>query len=245
MHNLVLDIGNTFCKLAVFKQKELLYFKQFTKIDVFTLIKIVDQYKIEHSTVSSVNEDITELEQLLSVKTKYIRFNTEIIGKINNHYDSPETLGLDRWAKVVAAHCLYQKKNTLMIDAGTCITYDVLTDADDYSGGSISLGIPMRFKALNQFTERLPLVQWDQEQIKIAEGTDTQKAINRGVLQGVLNEIEGFISLENERNKDLQVILTGGDGVFLNKQLKNSIFAPQITHEPYLVLKGLNEAITL
>ena len=245
MHNLVLDIGNTFSKLAVFRQKELLHFEQLIKIDVFTLIKIINKYQIECSTISSVNEDITELEELLKVNTKYIRFNTDVLHTINNHYESPHTLGLDRWAKVIAAHRLHNGKNTLMIDAGTCITYDVLTAADEYFGGSISLGINMRFKALNQFTERLPLVHWDPEQIKIADGTDTQKAISSGVLQGVLNEIEGFIAQENKKNKDLQVILTGGDGVFLNKQLKNSIFAAQITHEPYLVLKGLNEVITI
>src|SRR5690606_13971781 len=135
--------------------------------------------------------------------------------------------------------------NTLMIDAGTCITYDVLTAQDEYLGGSISLGLNMRFKALNHYTGRLPLVAWDKEQDFIEEGTDTETAIKRGVLQGALNEIEGFIALEHKKNKDLKVILTGGDSLFLNKQLKNSIFAAYIIHEPYWVLKGLNEVITL
>lgn len=245
MHNLVIDIGNTYSKLAVFKQKELLYFEQFNKIEEHQLTKIIKQYKIKHSTVASVNEDVAALEKTLQAATQYFRFTTDIKGKIKNHYQSANTLGLDRWAKVIAAHCLYSGKHTLMIDAGTCLTYDVLNAKDEYFGGSISLGIGLRFKALNQFTERLPLVVWDKEQVNIPEGTDTQKAINRGVLQGALNEIEGFIALENKRNKNLQVILTGGDAVFLNKQLKNSIFATQIIHEPYLVLKGLNEVITL
>lgn len=245
MHNLVIDIGNTYSKLAVFKQKELLYFEQFNKIEEHQLTQVIKQYKIKHSTVSSVNEDISALEKTLQAATKYVRFTTNITGKIKNHYQSATTLGLDRWAKVIAAHCLYQGKNTLMIDAGTCLTYDVLNAKDEYFGGSISLGIGLRFKALNQFTERLPLVAWDKEQLIIPEGTDTQKAITRGVLQGAVNEVEGVIALENKRNKDLQVIITGGDAVFLTKQLKNSIFASQITHEPYLVLKGLNEVITL
>ncbi len=245
MHNLVIDIGNTYSKIAVFKQKELIYFEKVIKIDEANLTQLIDKYKIEHSTVSTVNEDIESLAQLLRSKTQYIRFTTNVRSEVKNHYQSPQTLGLDRWAKVIAAHRLYHGKNTLMIDAGTCITYDVLNENDEYFGGSISLGLNMRFKALNHFTERLPLVDWDKEQIIIAEGTDTEKAINRGVLQGALNEIEGFILLEDKRNKNLQVILTGGDAVFLNKQLKNSIFASQITHEPYLVLKGLNEVITL
>lgn len=154
-------------------------------------------------------------------------------------------MGLDRWAKVIAAHCLYAGQNTLMIDAGTCITYDVLTANNEYFGGSISLGLNMRFKALNHYTGRLPLVVWDKTQEVIEEGSNTQNAIKRGVLQGAVNEIEGFIAIEQQRNPNLNVVLTGGDSLFLNKQLKNSIFAAQITHEPYLVLKGLNEVITL
>ena len=96
---------------------------------------------------------------------------------------------------------------------------------DRYFGGSISLGINMRFKALNHYTGRLPLINWTNEDEIIPQGTNTQNALKNGVLQGVINEIEGFIALENKKNKALKVILTGGDADFLNKQLKNSIFA--------------------
>lgn len=245
MHNLVIDIGNTYSKLAIFEQKELIYFQQLERVEEQNLLQLITEYQIENSTVSSVSNQIENLEAFLNVHTNYIRFSTKITGKIKNHYESPETLGLDRWAKVVAAHCLYNGDHTLMIDAGTCITYDVLTANDEYFGGSISLGLNMRFKALNHYTGRLPLVAWDKTQAEIEEGTNTNKAIKRGVLQGALNEIEGFIALEHKKNKNLKVVITGGDSVFLTKQLKNSIFAAQITHEPYLVLKGLNEVITL
>lgn len=245
MRNLVIDIGNTYSKIAVFEQKELINFLQLEKLEEKDLLKLITEYQIENSTVSSVSNEINHLEILLKERTHYKRFSTEIMGNIKSHYESPATLGLDRWAKVIAAHCLYQGNNTLMIDAGTCITYDVLTPKDEYFGGSISLGLNMRFKALNHYTGRLPLVNWDKEMEEIEEGSNTQKAIRRGVLQGALNEIEGFIAIEHKRNKDLKVVLTGGDALFLTKQLKNSIFAAQITHEPYLVLKGLNEVITL
>lgn len=245
MRNLVIDIGNTFSKLAVFEQKELIHFQQFEKVAEKEILKLITEYQIESSTVSSVSNNIENVEKLLKKHTNYIRFTTEITGKINSYYESPKTLGLDRWAKVIAAHCLYQGVNNLMIDAGTCITYDVLTADDEYFGGSISLGLNMRFKALNHYTGRLPLIEWKKMQDEIEEGTNTENAIKRGVLQGALNEIEGFIALEHKRNKNLKVILTGGDSLFLTKQLKNSIFAAQITHEPYLVLKGLNEVITL
>ncbi|MNK29990.1 Type III pantothenate kinase [compost metagenome] len=245
MHNLVIDIGNTFSKLAIFEQKKLIYFQQLERVEEADLLKLITEYQIENSTVSSVSNQIGNLEQLLKKHTGYTRFSTAITGAIKSYYESPNTLGLDRWAKVIAAHCLYRGNNTLMIDAGTCITYDVLTSTDEYFGGSISLGLNMRFKALNHYTGRLPLVDWDKAQEVIEEGTNTQNAIKRGVLQGAINEIEGFIALEHNRNKNLKVVLTGGDSLFLTKQLKNSIFAAQITHEPYLVLKGLNEVITL
>ena len=244
MRNLVIDIGNTYSKIAVFEQKELINFLQLEKLEEKDLLKLITEYQIENSTVSSVSNEIGYLEILLKERTSYTRFSTEIMGGIKSHYESPATLGLDRWAKVIAAHCLYRGSNTLMIDAGTCITYDVLTARSEYFGGSISLGLNMRFKALNHYTGRLPLVNWDKEE-DIEEGMNTQKAIKRGVLQGAVNEIEGFIAIEQKRNKDLKVVLTGGDSLFLTKQLKNSIFAAQITHEPYLVLKGLNEVITL
>jgi type III pantothenate kinase len=101
----------------------------------------------------------------------------------------------------------------------------------------------MRFEALHHYTGKLPLVKWDKEVQQIPEGTDTQTAIINGVLQGLINEVEGFISLQNIKNTDLKVVITGGDATFLLEQLKNSIFAPQIIHDPYLVLKGLNEVI--
>jgi len=245
MHNLVIDIGNTFSKLAIFEQKKLIYFQQLDRVEEADLSNLIAEYQVENSTVSSVSNEIEKIEQLLIKRTNYTRFSTEITDGVKNHYESPKTLGLDRWAKVIAAHRLYKGGNKLMIDAGTCITYDVLTAADEYFGGSISLGLSMRFKALNHYTGRLPLVDWDKNQVGIEEGTNTKNAIKRGVLQGALNEIEGFIALEHKRNKDLKVVLTGGDSLFLTKQLKNSIFAAQINHEPYLVLKGLNEVITL
>lgn len=245
MHNLVIDIGNTYSKIAVFKGKELIFFEQKKELGNADLENLISAYQVVNATISSVNNDILPLEDLLKKVTNYKRFTTDIQGDIQNNYQSPKTLGLDRWAKVIAAHCLYKKQNCLMIDSGTCITYDVLTDNNTYNGGSISLGLQMRFKALNHFTKRLPLVQFSVNDEEIGEGVDTASAIKRGVLQGAVNEIIGFISLENERNKDLKVILTGGDAVFLNKQLKNSIFANQIIYEPHLVLKGLNEVITL
>lgn len=244
MHNLVIDIGNTNSKLAVFNAKELVHYQRVETFEVKTLEKIITTHQVQNFTISSVNTEVSALVKFLKDKLNYVPFSTKVQAGIVNHYQTLATLGLDRWAKVIAAHKLYPGKNCLLIDAGTCITYDVLNAKSEYFGGSISLGIGMRFEALHHYTGKLPLVKWEPV-LNIPAGTTTENAIKNGVLQGIVNEIEGFIALENKKNKDLLVLLTGGDGDFLMEQLKNSIFASQITHDPYLVLKGLNEVITL
>lgn len=245
MLNLVIDIGNTNTKLAVFNAREIIHYQQVEELDDVFLTEVIETYQVKNAAVSSVNSDVKELGDFLNQKVRYIPFSTAVTGKIKNHYETLATLGQDRWAKVMAANGLFPGKNCLMIDAGTCITYDLLTTNSEYFGGSISLGIKMRFEALHHFTERLPFVNWNREEINIPEGTNTNNAIKNGVLKGVINEVEGFIHSANKKNEGLMVVLTGGDADFLNKQLKNSIFASQIIYEPYLVLKGLNEVITL
>ncbi|MEQ7800993.1 type III pantothenate kinase [Pedobacter sp. ASV1-7] len=242
MHNLVIDIGNTNSKLAVFDEKVLVHYQVFKEIEPDVLISIIQKYKVKNSSVSIVREDLQEVIDVLKSNTNYIPFSTEINTGVINYYQTLSTLGLDRWAKVIAAYSCYPGQNSLMIDAGTCITYDLLSRDNKYFGGSISLGIDMRFKALHQFTGKLPLIEWQQEG-EIPRGIDTSSAIKNGVLQGVINEVEGFISSYNKENIGLTVLLTGGSAAFLLEQLKNSIFAPQIIHDPYLVLKGLNEVI--
>lgn len=244
MHNLVIDIGNTNSKLAVFNEKELVHFQRVESLDVKHLKEVITAFQVQNFTISSVNADIEPVVDFLKDKLNYFPFSTKLQAGVLNTYQTLATLGLDRWAKIIAAHKLYAGKNCLLIDAGTCITYDVLTDRSEYIGGSISLGITMRFEALHHYTGKLPLIKWDRS-INIPKGTSTENAIKNGVLQGIVNEIEGFIAFENNKNADLLVLLTGGDADFLMEQLKNSIFASQITHDPYLVLKGLNEVITL
>ncbi|WP_410220359.1 type III pantothenate kinase [Pedobacter sp.] len=245
MHNLVIDIGNSYSKIAIFDKKNIVFYQRSEQLDDLLLLKLIEEYEIINATVSSVNHDITHITALLQDKVNYIEFTTSVTGNVHSYYQSGQTLGLDRWAKVIAAGQLLPKTNCLMIDAGTCITYDLLNKSSEYFGGSISLGINMRFKALNHYTDRLPLVTWNGDDDMIPEGDNTINAIKNGVLQGAVNEIIGFITNYNDKYTDLKIILTGGDAVFLTKQLKNSIFAPQIIYEPHWVLKGLNEVITL
>ncbi|MDN3587305.1 type III pantothenate kinase [Pedobacter aquatilis] len=242
MHNLSIDIGNTSTKIAVFSGKEIIHYQRFDVLEADDLSQIINQFNIQKTIISSVDEDITELEEFLSNQTQYIRFSTLLSNGVQNKYKTPETLGLDRWAAVLGAKGVFGVQACLIIDAGTCITYDLLNKNLEYFGGSISPGINMRFKAVHHFTGRLPLVNWNAKE-SIPAGTDTQTAIKNGILQGIINEIEGFISLNKIQESALRVVITGGDADFLVNQLQNSIFAPLIIKDSYLVLKGLNEAI--
>ncbi|MFD2148184.1 type III pantothenate kinase [Mucilaginibacter antarcticus] len=160
---------------------------------------------------------------------------------INNHYKTPHTLGLDRLAAVTGANYLYPQQNNLVIDGGTCITYDFIDAGANYFGGSISPGLNMRYKALNYYTAVLPVVNQDKNFADDA-GDDTETAIKSGVQNGIKHELMGFIDSYAKHSPQLNIILTGGDGIFFDTLLKNSIFAPYIKNEPYLVLKGLNAA---
>ncbi|KQR72091.1 type III pantothenate kinase [Pedobacter sp. Leaf176] len=242
MHNLSIDIGNTLTKVAVFAGEGIIYYQRFNALTVNDLMSLIEKFQIGKSIISTVDEEVEELELFLNARTKYIRFSAMLTNGVQNKYQSPSTLGLDRWAAVLGANAIFPDNSSLVIDAGTCITYDLLNREKDYFGGAISPGILMRFKAMHEFTGRLPLVDWDSK-MPVPEGKNTEAAMKNGVLQGVINEISGFIELNNVKESALKVILTGGDADFLFNQLQNSIFAPQIIKDPYLVLKGLNEAI--
>ncbi|MHA4894078.1 type III pantothenate kinase [Pedobacter sp. PWIIR3] len=243
MHNLVIDIGNTNHKLAIFNGRELVHYQGSGPVFPAVLSELINKYQVKNSVVSSVADQHEELIELLKTKTTYHPFSTSSASAVKNHYKTPKTLGLDRWAKVIAASAYYPEKNCFIIDAGTCITYDLINSHAEYFGGSISPGIGMRFSALSYYTKRLPNVNWDKKDLSIPEGVDTITAIKNGVLQGVAGEVSHNISLQTVKNTGLKVLITGGDATFLLEQLKNSIFAPQIIHDPYLVLKGLNEVI--
>lgn len=241
MTQLVIDIGNSRTKLAVFKGRMLVELIKVNKLDAEQLDRFLNEHSITHSIISSVNDDIEDLVNLLKVKTQFIRFSTDLNTGIVNKYKSPETLGLDRLAGVIAAKALFPKTNCLVIDSGTCITYDAVDKEGVYVGGSISPGLKMRLEAMHKFTGRLPKVElsdYDNWQ-----GFDTVSAMLSGVLNGSIEELKGMIGVYNSHYLGLQVILCGGDAIFFDSRLKNSIFAPTLKTEPDLVLIGLNEVI--
>ncbi len=242
MVNLVIDIGNSRVKLAIFKNRELILKEVMAGLDAPVIQQRIAQYGVTHSLISSVNQEIFGLEETLKSVTNYIRFSHHVNLPIHNHYQTPETLGLDRLAGLMGARHLHPQKNTLVIDAGTCITYDLINSRDEYFGGSISPGIQMRLKALHDYTGRLPLVAADLNFTDFI-GTDTQTAILAGVYNGVLTEVTGVVAKYLEKTPEMGIVLCGGDANFFDTRLKNSIFAHGFSIEPDLVLIGLNEII--
>ncbi|MCC8425246.1 type III pantothenate kinase [Mucilaginibacter sp. UR6-11] len=241
MANLVVDIGNTLTKAAIFEQDELVYTEHYTTLNTEILDTFLTRYAVDKAIISSVKKNSEAWESGLKQKVQLIYFNTGMTTGIHNHYRTPQTLGLDRLAAVIGANHLYPDKNNLVIDGGTCITYDWIDAGGNYFGGSISPGLNMRYNALNHYTAGLPVVKQDPD-FKSNSGNDTETAIRSGVQNGIKFELNGFIESYVHDEKQLNIILTGGDSIFFDTLLKNSIFAPYIKNEPHLVLKGLNAA---
>jgi len=244
MANLVIDIGNTLTKFAIFDNDNLLHAEHFTNINADTLTNLLKEYPIKKAIISSVKKDKDKeaWQHILQTKTQLTYFNAAMAIGIQNHYLTPQTLGLDRLAAVTGAKYLYPNKSNLVIDGGTCITYDYIDGEGNYFGGSISPGLTMRYNALNYFTSGLPVVKADGD-FNDGYGNSTVSAMQSGVQNGIKYELSGFIENYSKAGKQLNIILTGGDSIFFDTLLKNSIFAPYIKIEPQLVLKGLNAAI--
>lgn len=234
MRNLVVDVGNTATKVGIFEQRELLEEQTFLQTD--ELIRFIRQVNVEAAIYSTVNKD----EALFLDATKHIS-QTFILTHslplpISNEYATPETLGMDRLAGVCGANSMFPGQACLVIDAGTCITYDVVDARGSYKGGAISPGLRMRLKAMHQFTARLPMIEIDSNVPLI--GNSTVSCMQSGALNGMLAEIQGLIERYRKNNHELRVILCGGDTHFFENNLKGAIFAVQ-----NLVIKGLNSIL--
>jgi len=242
MANLVIDIGNTLIKVAVFRHDELLQFEQYQAADADTLRGLIEKYDIQRAIISSVRKEEEAWREAIAQKIEVKYFTVGMAKGINNKYKTPQTLGPDRIAAVMGACQLYPGKSNLVIGAGTAITYDYADAEGNYFGGSISPGLNMRYKALNYYTGGLPLVNAD-DKFSESYGSDTESALRSGVQNVIKYELMGFIESYRANVKDLNIILTGGDSIFFDTLLKNSIFATCIKNEPYLVLNGLNAVI--
>ncbi|AWA29588.1 type III pantothenate kinase [Flavobacterium magnum] len=222
---LAIDAGNTRIKGAVFEEDTMITAVFFNAGDLKSEVwKLLDAYKsITDMVVASVRN--LSQEDLLSFQD---RVQVRIISHsdtfpFSNHYETPLTLGIDRMVLSAGAVLAFPKQHRLVIDAGTCITYDFINSDDQYLGGAISPGIRLRYAALHQYTAKLPLLERDTPLDFI--GRSTQQSIHSGVVNGVVHEIDGFVRSYEHDYPNFTIILTGGDAVFLAKQLKNTIFA--------------------
>ncbi len=234
---LVIDFGNTLQKFARFNGKEIADVKVFRDITPAELKNyIADEGPFEGCILSSVTDYREEIKSIQEKQEKFIELSHLVKLPIRLQYQTPETLGRDRIAAAVGGWAFHPGNDVLVIDAGTCITYDLTTKDGDYLGGAISPGIQMRFRSMRTFTGKLPLVEMDEFDGLI--GRSTRESILSGVINGVIEEINGVIRQYRELYPELIVIITGGDHQFLHNKLKNSIFAA-----PELVLQGLNEIL--
>ncbi len=234
--NLIFDIGNTRTKVGLYSGSRLRKKLIWDKCDLKTVKAFVKNYKIKNAALSSTANVSQAVENFLQKKYFYIRLNHATALPIQNKYKTPKTLGNDRLAGAVAAFDLFPNQNCLVIDAGTCITYDFTDAKGNYLGGGISPGIRMRLKAMNTFTAKLPLVE--QKPLKKFIGNDTQSSLLTGGQMGAIMEIRGFIAAYNKTFGKINIILTGGDANTIAKQLENNIFVNN-----NLVLHGLNKIL--
>jgi type III pantothenate kinase len=233
--NLVLDFGNTRIKAGLF-DKDMLK-KTFVEFDIIVLVDLLKEFKIDQILVASVVElpmdTIKEIEKIGNPKF----FHSTTPTPIRNFYQSVNTLGSDRLAAACGAFLQFKGTATLVIDAGTCIKYNYTDKNGNFLGGGISPGLAMRFKAMHKFTNKLPLITFDNNYIDLI-GNNTQNSIRMGAQLGLLAEIKGIIEQYKQTDEAVNIVLTGGDAAFLQKGLKNGIFA-----DPDLILKGLNSIL--
>ncbi len=234
--NLIIDIGNTLTKVAIIDSQRVEYFNSFSELNVQDFENVLKKYQPVRGIVSSVRHGSSEAISWLMSRVSLHFAGTETRLPIANDYATPETLGFDRIAVAVGANFLYPNRNVLVIDAGTAITYELITSEGQYKGGAISPGLGLRYRALNTFTARLPLLEPIQNTELI--GKSTVACIHSGVINGAANEMQGFINEISSIYDNCIVVLTGGDANFFANKLKNSIFV-----NPFLMILGLNRIL--
>ena len=231
--NLIIDTGNTRTKLAIFKDDYLQLLIKVKNNKILTeLNRIFNEKDIANTIISSVARIDENVISFVTKNSRLLLLNSETKIPFKNLYKTPKTLGVDRIALMAAAQKTHPNKNVLVIDAGTCITYDFLNAKNEYFGGAIAPGIKMKYKAMHQFTANLPLLK---PKINVKIGNTTKNAMHQGVINGTVLEINGIIKQYEEKNDNLTIVLTGGDTNLLAKLLKSGIFA-----NPNFLLEGLN-----
>jgi type III pantothenate kinase len=232
MH-LAVDIGNSRIKWARFDGRNVLESGMIPESDLSALQNLFQFHRNDNISMSSVVKLSQPLLDLChEYRASIIDFRSNF--PIKNNYHTPETLGIDRLCAAIGAHGLFPNQPTLVIDIGTCIKYEFVTESGSYEGGNISPGLQMRYDALNNYTSKLPALK--PEKIVGPIGRSTNEALRLGVQQGILFEIQAMIHTMEALHPHLKTVGTGGDLPFFVNDLKTHIFADLL-----LVLRGINE----
>jgi type III pantothenate kinase len=229
---LCFDFGNTRKKAAVFHGADMKEAVVLADDSEDTIQSLLNRYNPVKSILSSVIDHNPAIENVLSASTRFHKLSHLTKVAFTTPVGKPETIGADRLALTAAAIHYYPKFNNLVIGMGSCITYNFINKYHEFVGGAISPGLEMRLKSLNYYTAKLPLVKADSNVPLM--GYDTNTNILSGVVLGMAKEMDGFIEAYKEKYRNINVLLTGGDIVYLASHLKNRIFA-----DPDLIFKGL------
>lgn len=232
--NFIVDQGNTFTKLALFEEDKLLVSETVKELNEEKIISFISNRPIKKGIISSVRK---EIDKGLLKKYNLMQLTHLTPIPLQIKYKTPETLGVDRIAASVGAKLQINEAGVLVVDIGTCVTFDFINSKNEYLGGSIAPGFEMRFKALHQFTGKLPLIKFDKEKIALI-GDSTESSMLSGVYNGMKSELEGMISQYVAQYGKVNIVLTGGDRNLFDLEPKNRIFANE-----FLVLEGLNEIL--
>lgn len=235
--DLILDLGNTNQKIALFDAGNLLWVQANKQISLSLVRNIVKQNAwIDSCILSSVVKVPATLQSFLEKHFRFILLDEHTPLPILNLYRTPETLGKDRLASAVAVFNQFPGHPSLIINAGTAVTYDVVTKKGEYLGGSISPGMNMRFRALHTFTKQLPLLTYSE--IDFLAGNDTNQSVLSGVINGMAAEMKEMIARYRKEYPGIKVVLSGGDMNYFVNRLKISIFAL-----PNSVIHGLQQIL--
>ncbi|SFB11016.1 type III pantothenate kinase [Flavobacterium swingsii] len=222
---LTIDVGNTRIKSAVFENNTLIEASVFSNENFQTEIENIlnGNKKINILVIASVGKLEKQAFESFSNRVKVYFISRESAFPFQNNYATPSTLGIDRMVLAAGAVLQFPKQNRLIIDVGTCVTYDFVDENNIYQGGAISPGIRLRYEAMHNYTAKLPLLSIEEPENII--GNSTNESLHSGVINGLTFEIEGYINSLMSKNENFIIILTGGDANFLAKRLKNTIFA--------------------
>jgi type III pantothenate kinase len=232
MTTLCLDLGNTRLKAGIFNKDELVEEIILADDSIETMKRVIDKWKPAKAILSSVINHRADMEAYLASNCVFHKLTH--LTKINftTPVGKPQSIGADRLALVAAAVHFFPGKNTLVIGLGSCITYNFVNQYNQFLGGSISPGMDMRFRSMNEFTAKLPLVTADWNYPMI--GYDTKTNLQSGVITGIASEIDGFIEKYSGKYGNFNAVLTGGNSAYFVSQLKNKIFA-----DYHFLFKGL------